>query len=129
MGNGSVFVSPGAGSLSAYLDSLRRLRELDLDVLCPGHGPYIRDPQVRLGEYLEHRLERERLLLEALGAGARTEDELLRLAWSDVPAVLRPAAALTLRAHLEKLEEEQRLPDGLDPGLSGRPAPGPADDS
>ena len=30
LGAGSVFIAPGEGSLSAYLDSLRRLRELDL---------------------------------------------------------------------------------------------------
>jgi hypothetical protein len=86
-------------------------------VICPGHGPYVRDPRGKLNDYLEHRLERERLLLEALDAGARSEDELLRRAWSDAPAALQPAAALTLRAHLEKLATEGRLPDDLEAGL------------
>lgn len=117
MGTGSVFISPGGGSLSSYLDSLRTLLELDLKVLCPGHGPYVRDPRARLTEYLGHRLERERLLLEALGAGARTEEELIRHAWSDAPGDLYPATALTLRAHLEKLDAEDRLPNDLKPGL------------
>lgn len=117
MGVGSVFIGPEEGSLSAYLDSLRRLRELDLSVLCPGHGPYIWDPQSKFDEYLAHRLERERLLLAALDAGARSEDELLDRAWSDAPAALRPAAALTLRAHLHKLAEEGRVPPGLETGL------------
>jgi len=110
LGEGSVFLAPGEGSLSAYLDSLRALRELDLEVLCPGHGPYVGDPRAKLDEYISHRLDRERRLLEALAAGARTEDELLDRAWSDAPAHLRPAAALTLRAHMEKLEAEGRLP-------------------
>ena len=60
LGTGSVFIAPGEGSLSAYLDSLRRLRELDLEVLCPGHGPYVWDPRAKLDEYIEHRLDRER---------------------------------------------------------------------
>ena len=72
------------------------------------------DPAGKLDEYISHRLERERLLLEALAAGARTEDELLDSAWSDALAPLRPAAALTLRAHLGKLAEEGRLPADLD---------------
>lgn len=110
LGEGSVFIVPGEGSLSAYLDSLRRLRSLDLEVLCPGHGPYVWDPAAKLDEYISHRLERERRLLEALDSGCRTEDELLDYAWSEVPAELRGAAALTLRAHLEKLEDEGRLP-------------------
>jgi hypothetical protein len=41
--------------------------------------------------------------------------------WDDVPSVLRPAAAWTLAAHLDKLEEEGRLPVGVErppkPGL------------
>jgi glyoxylase-like metal-dependent hydrolase (beta-lactamase superfamily II) len=110
LGTGSVFIAPGEGSLSAYLDSLRRLRELDLDVLCPGHGPYVWDPAAKLDEYISHRLDRERRLLEALAAGLRDRDELLEAVWSDAPPELRPAAALTLAAHLEKLSEEGRLP-------------------
>jgi glyoxylase-like metal-dependent hydrolase (beta-lactamase superfamily II) len=113
LGLGSVFIAPGEGSLSAYLDSLRRLRELDLEVLCPGHGPYVWDPAAKLDEYLAHRLDRERRLVEALDAGLRSRDELLDAAWSETPPELRPAAALTLAAHLEKLAEEGRLPDDV----------------
>ena len=110
LGAGSVFVAPGGGSLAAYLESLERLRALDLDVLCPGHGPFVHDPQAKLDEYVRHRLDRERRLLAALAAGARTREELLDAAWSEVPKDLRPAAAVTLEAHLEKLRDEGRLP-------------------
>ena len=111
LGEGSVFIAPGEGSLSAYLDSLRRLRSLDLEVLCPGHGPEVWHPAAKLDEYIAHRLDRERRLLEALDAGLRTEDELLDAAWPEVPAPLRPAAALTLAAHMDKLRSEGRLPE------------------
>jgi glyoxylase-like metal-dependent hydrolase (beta-lactamase superfamily II) len=110
LGVGSVFIDPWEGSLSAYMDSLRRLRELELDVICPGHGPYVEDPQAKLDEYIEHRMDRERRLVAALEAGLREQDELLDEVWSDAPAELRPAAALTLQAHLDKLREEGRLP-------------------
>lgn len=119
LGEGSVFVAPDPGALSAYLDGLRRLRALDLDVLAPGHGPVVTDPRAKLDEYISHRLERERRLVRALDGGARTVDELLDAAWSDVPALLRPAAAVTLAAHLDKLADEGRLPDGVQ-----RPDPG-----
>jgi glyoxylase-like metal-dependent hydrolase (beta-lactamase superfamily II) len=115
LGTGSVFIAPGEGSLSAYLDSLRRLRGLDLEVLCPGHGPYVWDPAAKLDEYLAHRLDRERRLVEALDAGLRTRDELLDSAWSDAPAELRHFAGLSLASHLEKLAEEGRLPEGVEP--------------
>ena len=113
LGEGSVFIAPGEGSLSAYLDSLRRLRSLDLEALCPGHGPVVWDPAAKLDEYIAHRLDRERRLLEALAAGLRTESELLDAAWPEVPTGLRPAAALTLEAHMEKLRSEGRLPPEL----------------
>jgi glyoxylase-like metal-dependent hydrolase (beta-lactamase superfamily II) len=105
LGEGSVFIS---GELASYLDGLRRLRELDLAVLCPGHGPPVWDVRAKLDEYLEHRLERERRLLAALERGLRSEDELLDAAWSDAPAALRRFAAVSLRAHLEKLRTEGR---------------------
>ena len=62
---------------------------------------------------IAHRLERERLLLDALDSGLRNRDDLLNAAWPDAPAALRPAAALTLAAHLEKLVEEGRVPEDI----------------
>jgi glyoxylase-like metal-dependent hydrolase (beta-lactamase superfamily II) len=114
LGEGSVFIAPDPGALTGYLDGLRGLRELELDVLCPGHGPPIWDPKAKLGEYIDHRLERERLLLAALAAGRRSTAELLDAAWPEVPAELRPVAAVSLRAHLDKLEDEELLPAGVE---------------
>lgn len=110
LGSGSVFIAPGEGSLAAYIASLRRLRALEPAVLCPGHGPIVWDPRGKLDEYISHRLEREDRLVHALAAGLRTPEELLDAAWSDAPPQLRPAARLTLAAHLEKLKDEGRLP-------------------
>jgi glyoxylase-like metal-dependent hydrolase (beta-lactamase superfamily II) len=114
LGEGSVFVAPYPGALAGYLDGLTRLSERELDVLCPGHGPPIWAPHERISHYIEHRLERERRLLAALADGRRTTDELLDAAWSDVPEQLRPVAAVTLSAHLDKLEEESLLPEGVE---------------
>lgn len=114
LGEGSVFVAPDPGALRDYLAALEALRELDLAVLCPGHGPLVADPDAKLGEYLHHRREREEGLLGALALGRRSVEELLDEAWSDAPAALRPAAAATLAAHLDKLAEEGRLPSGVE---------------
>jgi glyoxylase-like metal-dependent hydrolase (beta-lactamase superfamily II) len=114
LGEGSVFVSPYEGALVAYLDGLARLKERRLEVLCPGHGPVIHDPQAKLDQYIAHRLDRERRLLAALEDGKRSVEELLDEAWSDAPAALRPAATVTLAAHLDKLADEGRLPDGVE---------------
>ena len=112
LGTGSVFIMPGEGSLSAYLATLRRLRELEIEVIAPGHGPFVWNPRAKLDEYIDHRLDRERRVVEALDAGAASRDEILDRAWSDVDfgstPYLRMAAGLTLDAHLEKLREDGR---------------------
>ncbi len=106
LGEGSVFVS---GRMNEYLAGLRRLRERDLAVLCPGHGNEVWDPAAKLDEYLAHRAERERMLREALDRGVRDEEALLDVAWADAPPQVRPFAAVSLRAHLEKLREDGLL--------------------
>lgn len=114
LGEGSVFVFPYPGALGAYLDGLERLRGRELAVLLPGHGPLVTDPAAKLDEYVSHRLERERRLVAALESGMRSTDQLLDEVWDDAPAELRPAAAWTLAAHLDKLKAEGRLPDGVE---------------
>jgi glyoxylase-like metal-dependent hydrolase (beta-lactamase superfamily II) len=106
LGQGSTIVPPDAGSLSAYMDSLRRLQGLELELICPGHGPWITDPAAKLDEYVEHRMMRERRLVEALERGERSRAALLAEVWDDVPEGLRPAAAVVMQAHLDKLEAE-----------------------
>jgi glyoxylase-like metal-dependent hydrolase (beta-lactamase superfamily II) len=114
LGQGSVFIAPDPGALAGYLEGLARLRRRDLSVLLPGHGPVVHDPADKLDEYVAHRLARERALLAAIAAGARSVDEMLDAAWSDVPDLLRPAATVTLAAHLDKLRAEGRLPDDVE---------------
>jgi glyoxylase-like metal-dependent hydrolase (beta-lactamase superfamily II) len=113
LGEGSTFVPPDGGSLAAYMDSLRRMQAEPIELICPGHGPWITDPTAKLAEYVEHREMRERRLLAALDRGERSRKALLDEAWSDVPEQLRPAAELVMQAHLEKLAAEGRLPDGV----------------
>lgn len=114
LGSGSVFVWPDPGALRGYLAALGRLRALPLTRIAPGHGPLVEDPHAKIDEYVAHRLERERRLVAALDAGARAIEELLDAAWSEVPEHLRPAAAVTMAAHLDKLDEEGRLPGGVE---------------
>jgi glyoxylase-like metal-dependent hydrolase (beta-lactamase superfamily II) len=114
LGEGSVFISPYPGALGQYLAGLERLRASRAKFLCPGHGPLVADPAAKLDEYISHRLDRESRLVAALDRGARSVDELLDDAWADVPEQLRPAATWTLAAHLDKLDEEGRLAEGVE---------------
>lgn len=115
LGSGSVFISPYRGAMSSYLLALTRLRlREDFNVLCPGHGPPVWGAQAKLEEYVAHRVDRENRLIMSLAEGRRTVEELLDDVWSDVPRHLRPVATATLAAHLDKLEDEQALPAGVE---------------
>ena len=113
LGLGSTIVPPGGGALNAYMSSLRLLQAEEIDLIAPGHGPWIADPAAKLAEYLEHREMREGRLLAALDRGERSRAALLAEVWADVPVELLPMAAMAMDAHLEKLEEEGRLPGDL----------------
>ena len=114
LGRGSVFVAPYPGAMGGYLRALEHLLTLELEQICPGHGPVVDDPGARLRHYIDHRLDRERRLLAALDRGLRSSAELVADVWSDVPDTLRGTATVTLAAHLDKLADEQRLPAGVE---------------
>jgi glyoxylase-like metal-dependent hydrolase (beta-lactamase superfamily II) len=113
LGLGSTIVPPGGNSLAAFMDSLALLQEQEIELIAPGHGPWITDPEAKLAEYVEHRQMRERRLLEALEAGERSRADLLATVWDDIPIELLPMAAMAMEAHLEKLLSEARLPGNL----------------
>jgi glyoxylase-like metal-dependent hydrolase (beta-lactamase superfamily II) len=113
LGLGSTIVPPGGNSLAAFMDSLALLQAEPIELIAPGHGPWITDPAAKLAEYVEHRQMRERRLLAALDSGERSRAELLAIVWDDITIELLPMAAMAMEAHLEKLEAEGRLPGDL----------------
>lgn len=113
LGLGSTIVPPGGNSLAAFMASLALLQAEEIELIAPGHGPWITDPAAKLAEYVEHRQMRERRLLAALEEGERSRAQLLATVWDDIPIELLPMAAMAMEAHLEKLEGEGWLPEDL----------------
>lgn len=94
------------GDVGAYMGSLRRLLELpNLRVLCPGHGPLIRDARERLETYVGHREMREQQILEQLADGEpKTSWEIMEAIYGDsIDKRLRRAADGNVQAHLKSL--------------------------
>jgi len=107
---GSTTVIPAEdGDLLDYLNSLKRLQSLDLERIYPAHGPVIEDAQGKLVEYIEHRMLRERQILEALGDGLVTIPAMVERIYKDVPTALHPMAAQSVASHLKKLARENRV--------------------
>ena len=107
---GGTIVIPArkGGDLRAYLESLRRVRDLAPRRLLPGHGPIVDDPIPLIDEYIAHRQRREQQILQAMLDGARTVDEIVRRVYPALPASLSEGAADSVRAHLKKLRDDGR---------------------
>lgn len=109
-GVGTILVDRYDGNMKRYLESLSLMKERAPRYLLPAHGGVIFEPSAYLDHYRAHRLMREEKVLSALSRveGSATLDELLPLAYDDVPSAVYPLARLSLDAHLEKLVEEGR---------------------
>lgn len=110
VGVGSVLIDPPQGNMRVYLDSLRRMGSLsNLSVLMGGHGPAVATPYQKIDEYISHRLEREKNILEAVRAGITDPKEIVARVYTDVSPKAYAMAERAVLAHLEKLREEGRI--------------------
>jgi glyoxylase-like metal-dependent hydrolase (beta-lactamase superfamily II) len=108
LGRGTSVIDPPEGDLGAYLRSLDAMIALHPRTLYPGHGPAVWAAVDKLEEYRAHREEREAQVLDALGDGARTPEEIVATVYAEYPPELFPLAARSVLAHLLKLEREGR---------------------
>ena len=119
-GLSTVVIAPPDGDMRAYLDSLERVRALDARTLIPGHGPPNRGVDQLLAERVEHRLLRERRVLDALATGPLDLTALRQRVYADTPDADPRLAGMTLEAHVEKLLDEGRvLREGTRIALAG----------
>lgn len=109
LGAGTTAIFPPDGHMSDYLRSLRLLREHHPRRIYPAHGPIRDDAVALIDEYIAHRLERERQVLEAIAAGAATIPAMRLRIYPELDERLHRAAEIQLTAHLIKLAEESRV--------------------
>jgi glyoxylase-like metal-dependent hydrolase (beta-lactamase superfamily II) len=111
MQGSTVVIWPPDGNMRAYLESLRRLLQLDIKILAPGHGHLIEQPYAELDRLIRHRLRREDKVRQAVlrTAAGVTIETLLPSAYDDVPSVLHQMAARSLQAHLDKLADDGEI--------------------
>ena len=107
MGLGTVVVrTDEGGTMSQHIDSLGKLLDADVKVILSGHGPAIRDPQVKIQEVIKHRMEREEQFMRLIGEGVNDVEALLIHIYGDVSERLAFLARHQVIAHLAKLKEE-----------------------
>ncbi len=109
MGWSTTVVSPPDGDMRDYLASLDKVRRRDDLILWPTHGSPVTDPGPFLDAYFEHRLSRERQVLDAVGSGLTTVAPMVRHMYAAVVPELHIPAARSVLAHLTQLVEDGRL--------------------
>src|SRR5262249_13547601 len=102
------------------LASLRRVQQLPVRKIYPAHGPVIEDGPAKIQEYLDHRMLRERQILETLGAGTHTIPEIVKVIYAEVPVQLHGHAAMSVHSHLQQLKPEGRLAESPSEGAPSR---------
>jgi glyoxylase-like metal-dependent hydrolase (beta-lactamase superfamily II) len=107
--DGSVFVGGSDGDMRAYLTSLRRLLTRDFTRMNPGHGSVIFEPKRTITQLIHHRLMRETKVCEAVYSGAETIEKIVKKAYEKDVSKLQTLAELTVKAHLEKLQVEEKV--------------------
>lgn len=108
LGRGTTVIDDEDGSLTQYLEALRRLHGLGPRVVLPGHGPELPDVTVAAHTYLEHRrqrLDQIRAALAAIGEDA-TARQVVEHVYADVDQALWQAAESSVRAQLTYLRAD-----------------------
>ena len=107
MAGSTVVIDPPDGDMRDYLASLRRLRELPLNGILPGHGPLLPQPIEVIDWIVSHRLEREGQVVAAVEQNPGfTSHQLVPIVYLDVGEHLFDLAERSLLAHLIKLERD-----------------------
>lgn len=116
MGWSTSVIVPPDGSMSAYMESLKKLLPFDDLIYYPTHGPSIQNPKVFVNAYIQHRLHRETQIIDCLKAGYETIGDMVPVIYSDIDSNLQAAAAQSMFAGILKLVDDGRI------GCNGVPA-------
>jgi glyoxylase-like metal-dependent hydrolase (beta-lactamase superfamily II) len=109
MGWSTTVIVPPDGNMDDYLVSLKKLLSRNEDRFFPTHGPIIDKPKKLVNDYISHRLDRERQIIDAIKKGNNKISDIVKLIYKDVDQSLHPAAAMSTLAHLKRMESNQEV--------------------
>lgn len=104
----SVIIPP-SGDMADFIHSMERLKTFPLQRLLPAHGHVMNQAVQIIDAIIDHRLARERKVVDALReAGRASVEQLVAKVYADVDSSLWSIAKISLWAHLLKLEKDGR---------------------
>jgi len=110
MNGSTVVIRPPDGDMGAYINSLQKLKGYPMTAIAPGHGAVLEDPYSAVSWIIQHRLMREKKILESLRtAGRGNADSLVEAVYDDIDPSLFPIAKWSLESHLIKLRDDGEI--------------------
>jgi len=103
MGWSTSVIGPPDGDMTAYMESLEKLLQRDEDIYWPTHGTCIRDVKTFVQTFIDHRLDRERQILECLGSGYSKITDMVPVMYTETDEALYPAAARSVLAAMIRM--------------------------
>jgi glyoxylase-like metal-dependent hydrolase (beta-lactamase superfamily II) len=93
-------------SLKEYLRSLERMGEMGLQLVYPGHGDPVTDPQTLIASMIEHHLKRKATVAAHLDAEGKTPYQIATEVYPDVRGYDSFLAVSEVVAHLDLVVED-----------------------
>ncbi|MBI4885427.1 MAG: MBL fold metallo-hydrolase [Actinobacteria bacterium] len=119
MGWSTTVITPPDGNMRDYLASLQRVVDLDPATLWPTHGAPVTAAQPFIEAFVQHRLDREAGVLQAVRNGVTMIPEMVKLLYVGVSPKLYKAAGRSVLAHLIKLIDDGLVVcEGVQPGVT-----------
>lgn len=99
-------ISPPDGDMKSYMSSLQLLLDRDDALYWPTHGPSVIEPKKHVQAFIEHRLERERQILDCLRRGIVKIQDMVPGMYAGYPEFMYRAAGQSVFASVVYLIEK-----------------------
>ena len=109
MGWSTSVISPPDGDMATYMASLEVLLDRTDEVYWPTHGNPITDPHEYVRAFIAHRQGREAAIVELIGSGTTSIEQMVLAMYTQVHPKLYSAAARSVHAHIVHLTENGRV--------------------
>lgn len=118
MGWSTSVIGPPDGNMTHYMESLEKLLTRPEDIYWPTHGTCIKNVKHFVQAFINHRLARERQILDCMASGQSQIEAMVPVMYKDTDKRLYPAAARSvLAALIRMLDTGQVLCSTAKPGL------------
>jgi glyoxylase-like metal-dependent hydrolase (beta-lactamase superfamily II) len=109
--------SPRTQALVTYMESLRKTRAMDLELVLPGHGDPITDHRTLIEQRFEMHARRAEKLYDLIKERSRTAHELAQSLWGNIAVTQAYLTLSEVIGHTDLLVNEGRVREVEDAGV------------